>query len=167
MNCGDAFERLSADVDGELPPAEAESLRHHLQSCAGCAQKRALLESTRQVFRSIIPEAVSANFADAVIRRVHPRDRIGWWLSAAAVMAAVLALVLLRQPERPPRIGAEVSIQLAEAANRQPGWNEGCMDVALDCGLPRAKRCLIEMLCGNSDCSPPGLVGLSSSAAAR
>jgi anti-sigma factor RsiW len=167
MNCREAFERLSADVDGELPPAEAESLRRHLQCCDGCAHKRALLESTRQVFRSNIPEPVSANFADAVIRRVHPRIRIGWWLSAAAVMAAVLALVLLRQPERPPRFGAEVSIPLAEAPSRQPGWNEGRMDVASDCGLPRARRCVIDMPCGNGDCSPPGLVSWAGFAAAR
>jgi anti-sigma factor RsiW len=69
--------RLSADVDGELPPSEAESLRRHLQSCDDCARKRALLESSRQVFRSITPEPVSANFAEAVVHRVYPRIKIG------------------------------------------------------------------------------------------
>jgi hypothetical protein len=51
------------------------------------------------------------------------------------MMAAMLAFVIFRQPEKPPRFETEVSIPLAEALNRQPGWDEGLQV----CGIrPRA-----------------------------
>ena len=156
MDCRDAFERLSADVDGELGAAETESLRRHLQLCEGCVRKRALLESIRRAFRSVAPESVSANFVDAVVRRLRPRFGIGWWLSAAAALAAALSLVLLREPETPQRFVASVPTPLAAVPNRQPGLNEGRMDAAADCGLPRAEACVIETPCGNGECSPAG-----------
>lgn len=43
MTCDEADSRLTALVDGELPPADADRVEDHLRHCAACSQARSAL----------------------------------------------------------------------------------------------------------------------------
>ena len=152
MECQDAIERLSADLDAELPAAEAASLRLHLRSCDGCSRKRALLEITRRAYRSVASESPE-EFVDAAVRLRPARVGIGWWIAAATAVVPVLALVFLKSPETPRPIVASVAVPMAAARQHEPGWNEGRWDLAADCGLSGATECVIDSPCAHAECS--------------
>ncbi|HYV86885.1 MAG TPA: zf-HC2 domain-containing protein [Patescibacteria group bacterium] len=154
MDCRNAFELLSADLDGELTRSETEALHLHLGGCAHCARRRSLLEITRQAYRSIGAEPVSTGFADAVMRRVRRRAGVRWWLPAAAAIAALVAVALLREPGTPPRIAAKRPVPSDSSSAHRPGLTEGRMGTAADCGLPGAAVCVLDTPCGNGECSP-------------
>jgi anti-sigma factor RsiW len=171
VDCHSVFERLSADLDGELSTAEAEAVRRHILSCAECAQKRTLLEKTRWAFRSIALKPVSPSFDDGVIRRLREGHGRNWWLRAAAAgLAAALGFVLLRSPARPASVAvtappspsfAAFSAPVPPAPDVQPGWSDGRVEAAADCVLSGAVVCRVETPCGDGQCSPVALIDLA------
>jgi hypothetical protein len=107
MRCEDAGERITALVDGELPPAERAELEAHLSGCARCRDARAAEEAVAARLRSAARPPLPAGFAASVMAKVPAaapsaaasRGRILplWPLVAAAsaVAAAVVAMVTI------------------------------------------------------------------------
>ena len=153
MDCRGVFERLSEDVDGELSASDAELVRRHVLSCAACARQRRLLESTREAFRATTFEPARSSFDDEVFRRLRSRRASGWWLSAAAGLAAALGFLVLRNPA--PIVSTDALFHAAPDA--QPGWSAGQVETgvetAVDCGLLGTVVCHVEAACGTGQCS--------------
>lgn len=146
-------------MDGELSGAIAEAVRLHLRSCTECARKRGLLETTRRAFQSVADEAVTPSFDAAVFERLRERRRRVWWISAAAAVAAALAVVLLRLPVPPGDRTPVAPTSIADPAAASvavvggPGWADGEINVAVDCGVTRAVVCTVDIPCRYEECS--------------
>jgi anti-sigma factor RsiW len=169
MDCRSVFERLSAELDGDLPATEAEGVRRHLLSCADCARKRLLLEQTQRAFRSIALEPVGAGVDARVRRRLRTEHRFLGWLTTAAGFAVALGFVLFRSPMRPPSVPdraaaspAAFSASAFPAPDGPPEVIAGRAEVAADCGRSAAVRCRVETPCGHAQCAPVALVDLAS-----
>ena len=110
-----ASERLSALLDGDLPPAESESLRAHGAGCARCtaalAELGALVSAARGLDSPEPPPTLWMGVEGSLARADSP----GWWswsawsswrpfAAGALVGAAALALLLAALPgvRRPP-----------------------------------------------------------------
>jgi anti-sigma factor RsiW len=100
MDCRNVSERLSAELDGELPAAEAQAVLKHVQSCAECARKRSLLQQTQRAFRSVPYEEVDSTFDIGVRRKVRQRSMRQWQVAAAAAVLILVAgsVVLVVRP---------------------------------------------------------------------
>jgi negative regulator of sigma E activity len=128
-------ERLSAFVDGELPPPEAAAVRAHAAACASCtaalADLRALVTTARSLDVPEPPPTLWPSIAGALDRR----ERLGWlslsnWrpfavgalAGAVAVVLVVFALPMLRaRPEAP---AAAAPPETAAVAPADPLLNE-------------------------------------------
>ncbi len=92
MNCERVRARLSALVDGELPPAEAAAVREHLAACPTCRAEEAELRRLREeVARHLAPPAVDEEEWGEMARTVVSRQarRLGWGLLLPAVLVLV------------------------------------------------------------------------------
>ena len=103
-------EKLSAFVDGELPPAETATVRSHAAGCAGCtaaiAELRALVANARALDAPEPPPTLWPSIAGELDRR----ERFAWlrislWRpfgigALAGAVAVVLALVVLPAAHR-------------------------------------------------------------------
>ena len=78
MNCSDAAERITALVDGELPPAERAEVERHLEGCAACRDARSAEEAVaarlRAVPRPVPPPVLAASVMER-IAAAPPRRR--------------------------------------------------------------------------------------------
>src|SRR5881394_4014668 len=102
-------ERLSAFVDGDLPPGEAAALRAHAAGCAGCtaaiAELRALVANARALAAPEPPPTLWASIDGAL----EDRERFAWlkislWRPfgiGALAGAVAVALVLVALPTLP------------------------------------------------------------------
>lgn len=150
MNCADAAERLSAALDGELSAEEALSVRRHVETCDACARRQRSLEQVRALLRSTPAARVDSSGFDArVLARVRtdraPAARIitGSWLAkaAAVVIAVGSAALLIRDYAAPPEAGTPVPAAVSVVmpvlppVENAPGWNDGRLVTAADCGL--------------------------------
>ena len=118
MNHEDVRERLSALIDGALPPREAADVEAHLEGCATCRADLTQMRATVRLLREVEPVRVPEGFAFAVRGRVEQvvagsparssrRWRFAWpnirwsWKTAAAAATALLvgvfAVNLLRE----------------------------------------------------------------------
>jgi hypothetical protein len=97
---------LGGLLDGELTENRARQLREHLAACAACAARMNHLTALVAQLRAPVPEALDAEFVDAVERRLpaaaapspatHPRRRrMMLALSTLAAAAAAITLVIL------------------------------------------------------------------------
>lgn len=150
MNCRDVFPLLSPQLDGELPAPLAHAVEVHLRTCAGCQSRQAQLISARDAVRRWPEESVSLAFgaqltarlagqrteASRVVRRPLSLGRLG---VAAAALAAVLLLVTIpwRRDLTPPIAPPELTAV-------------GDEKLGIDCGLARAGRCHIDLLCASA-----------------
>jgi hypothetical protein len=124
-----ASERLSAFLDGDLPPAESEAVRAHGAGCARCtatlAELGALVSAARGLESPEPPPTLWMGVEGSLARS----DRPGWWswsawsswrpfAAGALVGAAALALVLAALPgvRRPPAGAPILATPLAVAA---------------------------------------------------
>jgi len=140
MNCRQADERLSAYLDGELTPPEAEEVRRHLASCAACRAAFEQLQRTVQAvkdlpvvlapkdFRARVMADVQSDAGTAVEKKA-PRWRMLWPAAAAVLIAVVLALI----GDRPsPRRPAKTAESLPEAAAEKRDAESAAMTVPTD-----------------------------------
>jgi anti-sigma factor RsiW len=99
MNCGDAKERLSPLLDGELDDAEAVGVRAHLGTCERCrahhAELLAIAEALRGAPRAPAPEGFAAGVLTALAGRRRGRLPRLVPLAGLAAAAALLLAVLL------------------------------------------------------------------------
>src|SRR5262249_41125643 len=91
-------ERLSAFLDGELPPADRAAVEGHLRQCAACAHELEELAAVDALAREL-PVQVPPGYFEALPGRVRSRVRtrrrpwsVAVWVGAAA--AAVLVIVV-------------------------------------------------------------------------
>ena len=125
MSCETTRERLSAYVDGELPPDEAAETAEHLASCAACAREyEAMLKTVQTVREGLVrhhaPDVLRARVRAALrdepaTARTAVRRRdwgVPWRAAAAALVVAVVSsgLTLLAADRRPaePAVAEEV-----------------------------------------------------------
>src|SRR5215813_2743051 len=98
-------ERLSAFVDGELPPAEAAALRAHAAGCAACTaaleELRAMVANARGLDAPEPPATLWASIEGELERR----DRFAWlkislWrpFGIGALAGAVAVVLVLFAP---------------------------------------------------------------------
>jgi anti-sigma factor RsiW len=153
VDCQSVFERLSADLDGELPPAEAAAVHRHIETCADCLRTRSQLEKARSAFRAIALEPVGDNFDDGVFRRLREGHRLRWWLPAVAGAAAVLGIVLLLRAPRPApgNVAGPHSLSLT-ALDIPAGLIDGAAEAAADCARSGAVVCYVETPCADGRC---------------
>jgi len=154
MNCADAVERLSAALDGELPPADAVEVARHLDACDACARRLRTLQQVRTAVKATAFAPVAGSAFDAgVLERVRlerPATAVrfspAWLATAAALIVAVSsAIVMLNDRAAPPEPARQVIVPLGlDAAAAVPGWNEGRVMPGADCGLPESGPCIIE-----------------------
>lgn len=109
MDCRDWKERISAKVDGELPPEEVRQVDAHLEECAEC---RALVRKMRAVGIGVARTegVVPADFREKLFARMEaeellPRRRSLFvfslrWAAVPIAAAAALALFLLSPAEK-------------------------------------------------------------------
>jgi anti-sigma factor RsiW len=108
-------ERLSAYLDGELPPAEAAELEAHLRECAACAQaldEMLAVDSSARALAVDAPEGYFDAFPGRVRARLRARRRwklpVWTWAAAAALLLAVVTPMTMRET-RAPQPAAEVA----------------------------------------------------------
>lgn len=88
---------LSAYVDGELEPRQAERLERHLSVCQECQQELRSLRETKQLLRSLPQRALARSFVlSPALAKDRGRYRL-WNSSFVALrgVAAALSLVLV------------------------------------------------------------------------
>ncbi len=114
MNCADAVERLSAALDGELPPADAVEVARHLDACDACARRLRTLQQVRTAVKATAFAPVAGSAFDAgVLERVRlerPATAVrfspAWLATAAALIVAVSsAIAHAQRPCRAARAG--------------------------------------------------------------
>lgn len=106
------IERLSAFLEGELSPAEAQGLQAHLDACPACREDLAQFQAMLADLKSLPTLTAPPNFVGKVMARVErepvPVLSLGavWWKKLmgwkflAPVAVAMLALFMIRQPEQ-------------------------------------------------------------------
>lgn len=97
MNCEEALELLSARLDGELPPEEAERLQAHLAVCPACRAVEAAYGALNDDLAALAeepPAALCENVMAAVRReRQTARSRRRGGVAVAAAAAALLLVL--------------------------------------------------------------------------
>ncbi len=98
MTCDNAFELISASLDGELTAAEEEQLRDHLAQCPACralqTELSGLQTATRAELEAVAPPELKANIMENLPVQRKPAGKVVYWKRWGA-MAAAVALVAL------------------------------------------------------------------------
>lgn len=95
-------ERLSAWLDGELPPAEATALAGHAAACPACAAALSDLRGLRTAFEQLPQPTLGVDLAGVIEGRLAARPRLrpasrgpsAWWRLVPASLGAAGALSL-------------------------------------------------------------------------
>jgi hypothetical protein len=123
-------ERLSAYLDGELPPGERAEVEAHLATCAACAARLSSLAAVDAAFASLPDEAPDGYF-ESLPSRVTARLRGGpslasrrlpvWaWAAAAALVLSVVTPLALRRSGAPPTPAGAPAIESRPARDEGP-----------------------------------------------
>jgi hypothetical protein len=105
-------QRLSAFVDGDLPAAELQVVRQHLEGCASCARRAAELGALARMARGLEAPEPPPTLWPAIEGALERQGGPTWWLSwrpfgvGALAGAAVAALVAFGWHAREPAPGA-------------------------------------------------------------
>lgn len=96
MNCEEALQLISEELDGELDEARRALLEEHLSSCEDCRNARQALSQIDDALRQTQLDA-PPELQDRVmrsIRREKRRKRFAWIPAAGLAAAAALAIIL-------------------------------------------------------------------------
>ncbi len=125
MDCQQALEAISADLDGELTPAERAQLEDHLARCPHCRALREELAALHAACPAALEAEAPPELRQAVLSHLPPRraGRTGAvrWLrwGAMAAAAAVALLALWRLPHALPH-SAETAQPAPAVADSAP-----------------------------------------------
>ncbi len=138
MKCKTCQEHLPTLLDDELDGALARRVEQHLDGCEACAGQRALLEQGLEGIDALPQLEPSAGFDAAFARKLQDakreqrleaeedRSTPSWWqlwrlpvLATAGACAALLAVVLLRDPPAPTAPGP-APVPVAELVRELP-----------------------------------------------
>ncbi len=92
-DCDSVQDKLSAYLDGELPPAVRDQVSAHLASCDACRREWQRLASLWDALAHL-PEPAPVDLTEAVLARL-PRRRASLWQGGLALAAAVLLGIFL------------------------------------------------------------------------
>lgn len=107
---------LSAYLDDELAPAARREAEAHLAACAACRLELDEVSAVRTAVRALPVHSCPPGLWDEVIEQVVPRPgRRAVWAAVAAA-AAVIALLLPREPGVAPALPALVDSHAARAS---------------------------------------------------
>ncbi len=96
MNCEEALQLISEELDGKLDEARRALLEEHLSSCEDCRNARQALSQIDDALRQTQLDA-PPELQDRVmrsIRREKRRKRFAWIPAAGLAAAAALAIIL-------------------------------------------------------------------------
>jgi len=118
--CTDWQLLIQADIDGELPAADAARVAHHIAECAACAALQARMLSLRGRLRAELPRhPASATMRAAITARAKPAaPRLRPGTLAGLAIAASLLLVLPLVDNLP---GPQADLVSAHLRALQPG----------------------------------------------
>ncbi|MCX8053224.1 MAG: zf-HC2 domain-containing protein [Armatimonadetes bacterium] len=116
---------LSAYVDGELPPKQAEKVEAHAKLCERCANEindiKTLVNASSQVVQVEPPQYLRSRIASAILREPIRQSLVTWIgavvrtqaarLAYAGAAAALGIIALLNLPTQSPRQPARVAIE--------------------------------------------------------
>lgn len=134
MNCSDCTDKLSAHLDGDLPPSDTRALDAHLATCPACRREldslRALVASAAALPNDVAPARdlwpeISAQLASSVSMSLAPvpsRSRASVIFASFAPLAVAACVALL----------LTLGERLNTTAFPGPAWN-----VAALAGTPR------------------------------
>jgi len=103
MSCHEIEKELSAYLDGELPPKEADRVREHIAKCPACARElerlRRVIETMRELPAVPAPKGLKEKILDELVASETGREkpagasrmRMLWPTAAAVAVAALLA----------------------------------------------------------------------------
>jgi hypothetical protein len=140
MNCRDMEMWIALRAEGDLPAAEEERVREHLDACAACRAMAAELAESQAALKALGDEAVDgaalAAWRKGLMDRVEARGarrRFAWGGAFAAAAAAVVLVFGLSQvaPRRVPPPAPPV------VARTIPPPPEALMNVPLPPGMSR------------------------------
>ncbi len=99
-------ELLAAYADGELSPAENESVGRHLADCAECRTWLELLRRSYAALEAIEPVEVPTGLAVAVRRRTARRYAAPFYVATglAAAAAVLIMLTVALHPQKPEAV---------------------------------------------------------------
>jgi periplasmic copper chaperone A len=123
VSCDAFVQLLSADLDGELVPAEEATLQAHLATCDGCRGLGTRLGAHHRAWRVRAAEPVPDQ-TDAILAAAAPplRRRRGVGLvAAAAASVALLGLGAVVVANRSPAAAPELSLVDARASTARAG----------------------------------------------
>jgi anti-sigma factor (TIGR02949 family) len=103
-------DKLSAYLDGELPPDDATAVAQHLQDCPDCQAELDALHRVRQLLRQLGPPAVPFGLVETLL--IRPRRRVlpVAWAASAAAAIALGALAAGTTTSRPPTVARLVQV---------------------------------------------------------
>ena len=141
---GHERERLSAYLDGELPPGERAEVSAHLATCPACAAflaDLAAVDAEAAGMSAEAPEGYFEHFASRVVARLAatPKARVrswrppAWtWAAAAALLLAVVTPLTLRERPVPvaPAPAAEAPAVPRDVPERDAGEGRGALAAA-------------------------------------
>lgn len=129
-----ADETLSAYIDGDLAPHDADAIRDHLSTCAVCREAREELTAIHAELSTSASDIAAPDLWNDIAKNVVPpvsKHRRAVWLplglSVAVAAAAVLVIIRFGTPRpeetdsspQPDTLSAVREVQRAEDAYRQ------------------------------------------------
>lgn len=128
MDCAAAHIALSAHLDGELTPAEAQELQEHLALCPQCRALQEELSALQELLRQIDLPAPPPELKERVMANLPPQGKpkgkvmaIHWrrWGAMAAAAALVIASAIWFRLPSANKDAANAPLALADAAPSQ------------------------------------------------
>lgn len=156
MTCLAVQEWLSARLDGEAPPMEADTVEDHLKVCGSCLQEAEQLDTLKNLVALGLKSMPVAHpppwFAERVAARTRPARRwpISWPVLACAAAGIALAWFLASRPARQDLMSVH-DLKPAEATSAA---------VALRAEPPSVEHYLEEHVREASSTPPVGAQGL-------
>ena len=128
--CAEILELLDAWIDGDLDEVEAAAVRAHVDECGSCHEELKLAETVVAELRALPELDVPEGVLQTVRRKTQPTparrvrafidDVVSRPVPALAAIAAVVLLVLLLSPWRPPN--RNTPIRRSHRRPQRPGW---------------------------------------------
>jgi len=135
MKCRSARKMISALIDGELKPAEKESLTRHIQDCGDCMELYEKMLAVHDLFATAGQHTAPQKFSGKVMAKLEAEleygrifpVRIPLFLKLAEIGFAIVVVIVGivsgnilmmngHSPERPPGIESSFSLDAFDPA---------------------------------------------------